>query len=423
MSEPPVPPESGDAAGAASPTPPTPPSGPGGVRRDGVWTRLRAALAPAKFPAIAVVIAFLVGGLVILLTGNNPLPVYSALARGAGLDYFIGGGDNPALAETNLIATLVTTIPYILAGLCVAFAFRAGLFNIGGTGQFFAGIVAAFWVADNTRSLPGVLIIVLALLASVVASGIYGAIPGVLKAYRGAHEVITTIMLNWIGLYVGLYLFGLGGPLKGATENPISEDIPSGAKLPIIWGNVQGLHIGIFIALAAAVAFSLIFKRTSFGYQVRATGFNPEAARAGGIAVKRTLIMTMAVSGIFAGLAGAIELLGIRYRISANSFPVEQIGFIGIAVALLGRNSAIGCVLGGLLFGALRSGSQQLQGAFAADLAVPLADIVQGVIVLLVSGDLLVRWILRKRRANRAGESTPPPEPEVPVMPTVTPTP
>jgi simple sugar transport system permease protein len=383
-----------------------------------VEARVRHALAGAKFPAMAVIVAFIVGGLVVAATGNNPFPVYKELAKGSGLDYLIqwipGTNVNAELAKINLIATIVTTTPYILAGLCVAFAFRAGLFNIGGTGQFFAGAVAAFWVADALRELPGFLLIVVALLAAVAASALYGAIPGYLKAYRGAHEVISTIMLNWIAVYMGLYLFGLDGPLKGPTENPISVDIPERAQLPVLWGDVQGVHLGLFMALAAAVVFSLVVRRTTFGYEVRATGFNQDAARAGGINVKRTLILTMAVSGIFAGLAGAGEVLGVRYHLAANEFTVEQIGFIGIAVALLGRNTAIGCVLAAFLFGALRSGSQQLQGAFAADLAVPLADTVQGVIVLLVSGDLVFRWIAERRRKRQEAEAATPPAPEAP---------
>ena len=374
-------------------------------------SRVRRALASAVFPLLAVVLAFIVGGLVVALTGNNPFPVYRELAKGSGLPYLFqwipGVSGNSQLAEINLVSTLVTSTPYILSGLCVAFAFRAGLFNIGGTGQFFAGAIAAFWVADSLRDLPGPVLILLAFLGGMLASAIYGAIPGALKAYRGAHEVISTIMLNWIAVYFGLYLFGLGGPLKGPTENPISVDIPERAKLPILWGDIQGVHVGIFVALAAAVVFSLVIRRTSFGYQVRATGYNPEAARAGGINVKRTLVLTMAVSGVFAGLAGASEVLGVRYHLAANEFQPEQIGFIGIAVALLGRNSALGCVLAGLLFGALRSGSQQLQGAFAADLAVPLADIVQGIIILLVSGDVLIRWLVSRRRRGSDAEVIP----------------
>lgn len=376
------------------------------IRRS-VALRAKSTLRGAMFPLIAVVVAFVVSGIVVLATGRNPLPVYRGLWSGAGLDYLYGWipgtGVNMAFAETNLIATLNATIPLILAGLCVAFAFRAGMFNIGGTGQFFAGMVTAFWIADLGRDWNGFVVIVLAFVGAVVASGIYGAIPGYLKAYRGAHEVITTIMLNWIAIYIGQYLFGLSGPLKGPTDNPISVDIADQTKLPVIWGTIQGLHIGIFLALAAAVVYSLVLRRTSFGYQVRATGFNPEAARAGGINVKRTIVLTLATSAIFAGLAGAIEVLGVRYRISTNTFPIEQVGFIGIAVALLGRNTAVGCVLAAFLFGALRSGSQQLQGAFSADLAVPLSDIVQGVIILMVSGDLLVRWVINRRRGGGEG--------------------
>src|SRR5262245_19799756 len=378
---------------------------------------MRAAIAraarAARFPAIAVVLAFVVGGLVVLLTGNNPFSVYKQLVLGAGLAYPFHGlpgnplGVDPDIAKFTLVATIVATTPLILAGLCVAFAFRAGLFNIGGTGQFWVGGVTAFVIADRLSGLPGPLLILLAIAGAALGGAVWGAIPGYFKAARGAHEVISTIMLNWVAVYLGQYLFGLDGPLKGPTENPISVDIPDRAKLPGIWGDVQPVHAGIFIALGAAVAFSLIFRRTAFGYDVRAVGFYPEAARAGGVRVGRIIVLAMAVSGLFAGLAGGGEVLGVNYHIASSEFAPLQIGFVGIAVALLGRNTAIGCVLAAFLFGALQSGSNQLQGAFASDLAVPLSQTVQGVIVLLVSAELIGRKLTTRRVARRPAERLP----------------
>ena len=363
----------------------------------------------ALFPLLAVILAFLLGGLVVGATGNNPLNVYKALWVGSGFDYvfhWLPGnpfGVNEQLAAFNLQQTLNAMTPLILAGLCVAFAFRAGLFNIGGTGQFWVGGVFAFVVVTELDGLPGPLLIALALLAAILGGAIWAGIAGALKALRGAHEVITTIMLNWIAIYGGQYLFSLDGPLKGPTENPISVDIPQKAELPQVWGHIQGVHVGLFIALGAAVVFSLIFRRTTLGYEIRAVGANPDAARAGGISVGWMLVITMAISGAFAGLAGAGEVLGINHHIAYNEFnqPV-QIGFTAIAVALLGRNTAIGTVFAALLFGALQSASNNLQGAFSVDLATALALIVQGIIVLVVSADYLIRLIIRRRGAQIA---------------------
>jgi simple sugar transport system permease protein len=355
----------------------------------------------ALFPAIAVIVAFGLAGVVVAITGNNPVSVYRGLWVGAGFDYpfhWLPGnpfGVDPALSAFNLQQTLNATTPLILAGLAVAFAFRAGLFNIGGTGQFWVGGIAAFFVADRLTDLPGPLLILLAVLSALATSAIYGAIPGYLKAWRGAHEVISTIMLNWIAIYVGQYLFS--GPLKAPGENPISPDLPEKTYYPQLWGDIQGVHIGLFVALGAAVVFSLIFRRSTLGYDVRAVGLNPEAARAGGVGVKRTIVLTMAISGAFAGLAGAGEVLGLNHHIASNELAPVQIGFIGIAVALLGRNTAIGTVFAALLFGALQSGSNNLQAEFSPELATALSLIVQGIIVLLVSAEHLVRLVIRHR--------------------------
>ena len=207
----------------------------------------------------------------------------------------------------------------------------------------------------------------LAIVLATLAGAVWAGIAGLLKATVGAHEVISTIMLNWIAVWVGSYLFQLNGPLQNSDPSqqsvPVSNDVVAGAKLPVFWGDpeLQGLHIGIFIALAAAVVFWVLLNRSTTGYEVRAVGFNPEAARYGGISVSRNYILVMAVCGAFAGLAGSVDLLGWQFHIATNDIlnSASRLGFFGIAVALLGRNTASGTVLAALLFGALLTGTSQ----------------------------------------------------------------
>jgi simple sugar transport system permease protein len=231
-----------------------------------------------------------------------------------------------------------------------------------------------------------------------------------MKATIGAHEVITTIMLNWIAYWVGSYLFGLGGPLQSRANGasvPVSNDIAQNTHLHVFWGDplLQGLHIGFFVSLLALVVYWIVLNRTTLGYEVRAVGFNPEAARYGGIGVARNYFLAMAIAGVFAGLAGALDVLGWEFRLDVNdiqSGTTSQIGFLGIAVALLGRNTAVGTFLGALLFGALLTGTSTRQldpSVFRPDLAGNLTLIIQGLIVLFVGADLLVLslWNARHR--------------------------
>ena len=354
---------------------------------------------------LTVFLALIVGGLAMAFTGANPLGVYKDLFVGAGFDWpfhLIPGnpfGVEALLAENNLVATLVTFTPLVLTGFAVAFAFRCGLFNIGGTGQFWVGSVCALLVAQHVGG-PG------GMLAATIAAGIGGAIwagiAGGLKAYRGAHEVITTIMLNWIAIYTTQYLFAVSGPLTdNSVGNGVSKNILESAQYPGLWGVVQKIHIGIFIALGAAVVYYVLLNRTTLGYEVRAVGFNPEAARYGGISVKRSIIASMAICGAFAGLAGAVQVLGVNYAIPASDVPVIDIGFTGIAVALLGRNTAVGVVLAALLFAALQSGGTQLSGSFNPELASSVSNIIQGTIILLVGGELVVRWLVARAKRER----------------------
>jgi general nucleoside transport system permease protein len=225
--------------------------------------------------------------------------------------------------------------------------------------------------------------------------------------------VITTIMLNWIALWVGVFLFGLGGPLQNTAQHdvPVSNDIVPSAHLPVFWGDpqLQGLHIGIFLALAAAVVYAVILNRSTKGYEARAVGFNPDAARYGGISVGWTYVLVMGACGLFAGLAGAIDVLGWQFRVATNDIQISQIGFLGIAVALLGRNTATGTCLAGLLFGALLQGTSVRNldpSVFPPELAGNLTTIIQGLVVLIVSADVLVAWLVR-RRIRRTAEPPP----------------
>jgi general nucleoside transport system permease protein len=319
--------------------------------------------------------------------------------------------DIESAAAANLQQTFVLWVPLVLTGLAVAFAFRCGLFNIGGQGQYLAGSIAAVLIATDLPKavdLPGGLLIIVTVVGAALAGAALAGIAGFLKATVGAHEVVTTIMLNWIVIWVGSYFFGLGGPFQteSSVAVPSSEDIPERAKLPVFWGDplLQGLHIGVFVALAALVVYSLVLNRTTLGYEVRAVGHNPEAARYGGISVARNYFLAMAIAGVFAGLAGALDVLGWEFRLDITSIQSSTIGFIGIAVALLGRNTAVGVGLAALLFAALDTGTstRNLDPAiFNPELATSLSVIIQGLIILFVGADLIVLLAIRSLRRKR----------------------
>jgi ABC-type uncharacterized transport system permease subunit len=380
------------------------------------------------------VLAFLVSGIVVLLTTGSirdTLKTYRAIFRGAGLNWFFEIGshsigvpfaaarvwfpwntdDVTSQAASNLEQTLLLWVPLVLTGLAVAFAFRCGLFNIGGNGQYLAGSIAAVLIATElpgVLDLPGPLLIIVSIVGAMLAGAALAGIAGLLKGTVGAHEVITTIMLNWIVVWVGSYLFDVGGPLQtksGAAAGavPSSADIPDKAHLHAFWGDplLQGLHIGFFISLASLIVYSLVLNRTTLGYEVRAVGHNPEAARYGGINVPKNYFMAMAIAGMFAGLAGSLDILGWQYRVDITTIQGANIGFIGIAVALLGRNTAVGVGLSALLFAALQTGtaSRNLDPTiFAPGVGGSLAVIIQGLVVLFVGADVLILIVLAKLR-------------------------
>jgi simple sugar transport system permease protein len=369
-------------------------------------------------PIITVLFAFFVAALVVLFTGGNPIETFEAIFKGTGLNWLFPwtSGDDRIVAEINLQQTLIVTTPLILTGLAVAFAFRCGLFNIGGQGQYLVGSFFAVWVGSSFDTMAAVPHILLAMLAACLGGALWGGIAGLLKATTGANEVISTIMLNWIAVWTGVYLFGLGGPLQSDTERsvPVSNDIAENAKLPVFWGDpeLQGLHVGIFFALAALLVFWVLLNRTRTGFEVRAVGFNPEAARAAGISVGRNYVLVMAICGLFAGFAGSLDVLGWQFRIATNDVEISQIGFLGIAVALLGRNTAVGVLFSALLFGALVTGTSVRNldpTVFEPAKAVNLTWIIQGLVVLMVSADILVLylWKLRGKLRRRGGGAQP----------------
>jgi general nucleoside transport system permease protein len=380
-------------------------------------------------PLLTTMIAVFVGGLVVLATGNDPIQAYIGIFKGAGLNWFFEVGsydiripftdtrvwfpwnvdETTSQAAFNLQQTLLGYVtPLILTGLAVAFAFRCGLFNIGGQGQYIVGAMVAVWVGTVWVDLPGVPHTLLAIAFAMLAGAAWAGIAGLLKATVGAHEVITTIMLNWIAYWVGTYAFGQGGPLQNTTNPavPISNDVVQDVRLPVWWGDplLQGLHIGFFVSIAALVVYWFILNRTTVGYEVRAVGYNPEAARYGGISVARNYFLAMAIAGMFAGLGGAIDILGWQFRLGSLDIQTSQVGFIGIAVALLGRNTAIGVGLSALLFGTLLYGTSTRNielGEFPPELAGNLTLMIQALVLLFVGADLLVLYIWSLRRKLR----------------------
>ncbi|MCC6728460.1 MAG: ABC transporter permease [Chthonomonadales bacterium] len=314
----------------------------------------------------AVAFALAVGAAVMAMAGDSPLEAYAALARGA-------AGDSTALFRTLARAT-----PLLLSGLAVALALRAGLFNIGAEGQLLCGALAAGWVGFALPPLPAAVHLPLALLAGAAAGGAWGFVPGLLRAWRGTHEVIVTIMMNYIAILLTHYLVNdvLRDPSSLAIATPF---VRPAARLPAVGGN-SNLSAGFGIALAMAVAVSLLVRRTPFGLGTRAVGLNAEAARTAGIRVGPLMVAAMTLSGALAGLAGAVEVLGVHRRFLDAFSP--GYGFDSIAVALLGNLGSAGVCLSALLFGALGAGAPYMEAL--SHVPRQLVGVVQAVVILAV---------------------------------------
>ena len=300
------------------------------ARSPATLTAFRRGASGVVVPVLTTVIAFIAGGLIVLATGHNPLSTYQSIFNGTGLNWLFPwvSGSERATAASNLQQTLLQATPLILVGLAVAFAFRAGMFNIGGQGQYTVGWIVAVWVGSSFAGMPPLLHIVFAIVAAAAAGAAWAGIAGFLKATTGANEVISTIMLNWIAIWLGVYCFQLGGPLHNPhlSSTPVSNSVVAGAKLPVFWGSstLQGLDVGIFISLALAVVFGLLIKRTRLGYEARTVGFNPEAASYAGMNVGRTWIRVMLICGAFAGVAASLDILGWKFNLFTNDIQTSH---------------------------------------------------------------------------------------------------
>jgi len=348
---------------------------------------------PALVPLAAIVLALAVGAVVILLVGNNPLEAYAALLRG-----MFG-------SPTRIAASLARSTPFIGAALAVAFAFRAGLFNIGAEGQILVGATLAAWVGTFSflQDVPGLLLVPIVILAGAVGGALWGGIPGVLKATTGAHEVIVTIMLNSIALLYVRWLVSSDDPVvlrDMSASVPHTVPISPNARLPEIVSSQPPLHVGFLLMVALCAVVWFILRRTSFGFEVMTVGTNPNAARYAGIGVKRTIIVVMALSGAFAGLAGAGEVSGTIGFLLPGVFVA--IGFDAIAIALLARTHPFAIILTAFLWGSMLSGAGLMQQE--TGLSIDAVRIIQALVLLFVAADVIVRTIFRLK-ADHHGDA------------------
>jgi ABC-type uncharacterized transport system permease subunit len=359
-------------------------------------------------PALAVLTALIIGAVIIALTDVDTLPLWGtdpAEAFRLTMDgifdafraLFVGSlGSTRAISETLFAAT-----PLILAGLAVAVGFQAGLFNIGVNGQMLIGGMAALWVGF-TLDLPAIILIPLALAAAIIGGGFWAGIAGLLKAKTGAHEVITTIMLNFIALFLVDYLLTTSIFQQPGRNDPISQAVNAAAQFPRLLGDHR-LQIGFLIALGAVAFVWWLMYRTTMGFEFRAVGFNPDGGRYAGMNVAWVYVSVMAVSGALAGLAGANQILGLEPYRGITNFA-GNIGFDAIALALLGRSHPVGVLFAGLLFGALKAGGREMQGA--AGIPIDLVLVLQALIIVMIAAPELVRAIYRIKTPEKDAGAT-----------------
>jgi ABC-type uncharacterized transport system permease subunit len=361
-------------------------------------------------PVGSVVFAFVLGGLIVAVTGGDPIAAYEGLVCG-GLGLLCSGGENSALQISN---TIVFVTPLLMAGVAVALPFRAGLFNIGAEGQYIAGAVACTAIGVKFSTLPAPILLPMVLLGGMAAGALWAGIAGVLKATTGAHEVVTTIMLNYVALWLVRYLI-IGGPLELQGGFSVSTPIGAGAQLAtilphtnqILFGlpsSVYRVNTGLFIGLVAVAVFAFLLWRTSLGYEIRAVGQSQRAAHYAGVSVRRTIIVTMLIAGAFAGLAGAVQIAGVDHNLTDIYFS-DTTGFDAIAVALLGLGSGVGIVLASLLFGALHAGGSVMQAD--AGISSSLVLVLQALILFSIGANFLGAIKVRLPAFGRTS-STPP---------------
>jgi general nucleoside transport system permease protein len=344
-------------------------------------------------PLASVLFAFIAGALLLIATGSNPFDAYGGLLCG-GLGLACTQGENPALQIAN---TIVYAIPLITAGVAVALPFRAGLFNIGAEGQMLAGAMACTALGIKLHDWPAVALLPTVMVGGMLAGAAWAGIAGILKATVGAHEVVTTIMLNYVAQWLLRFLI-IGGPLELRAGTSKSLPIGDGARLATFLPNsdtlqifglpasVYRVHVGLVIAVVAVAVFAILLWRTSLGYEIRAAGQSQKAARYAGVSVRRTIIVTMLIAGAFAGLTGAIQIAGVDHNLTDKYFS-DTTGFDAIAVALLGLGSAVGIVLAAILFGALHAGGAVMQAD--AGISSSLVLVLQALILFSIAANFL----------------------------------
>jgi general nucleoside transport system permease protein len=340
-------------------------------------------------PFVSVAIAIAVGSLLILASGQDPVAAFAALWQGA-------FGSQRAIGETLLRST-----PLMFTGLALAYGFRAGLFNIGAEGQLFLGGLAAAFVGIKVAGMPWIVSVPLILLSAAAAGAAWAFIPALMKARIGANEVITTMMFSYIGKYLVSYL--VTGPLSDKSGIPQTAQLPATSMLPRLNTFLPFLlptraHAGILLAVVMAFVVWVVLKYTTLGYDARAVGFNPFASQAGGISVQSTIIKSLCISGALAGLAGAVEVMGVYGRLF-DSFS-NGFGFTGIAVALLAKNNPLAVIAAALLFGALSAGAGTMQ--LEANVSQQLVAVIQAIIIFLVAAETIVTWVVERSRKRKA---------------------
>ncbi len=375
-------------------------------------------------PALAVLTGFIIGAIVIALSNDAVIVAYRnffhapgaalaatwnaiSIAYGSlfygsfgslpeiyrGLQSYFATGDNKLILKAiyPITESLTAVTPYILAGLAVAVGFKCGLFNIGAEGQFGIGALSSAFVGYSIHGLPWYIHLPLAMLAGAAGGALWGAIPGLLKGLTGAHEVVTTIMMNYISYSLSNWL--LNGPMKAPGFRPLTPVIDNSAMLPRFFPAPLRFNWGFIVALAvAALVYWFLFK-TTIGFEIRAVGANPDGARYAGMNIVKNFVIAMTLSGGLAGLAGAAQVLGVDHWVG-QGFSAGY-GFDSIAIALLGQSHPFGVVLSAFLWGTLRSGATSMQ--FTAGVPIEIISIIQGLVIVFVAAPAVIRWIYRIR--------------------------
>ena len=395
----------------------------------------RGAFNALVIPLLSIFTALLIGGLIIAFSNLEVLAAWSnffqapleavkltlASMWGAYTSLFEGAfgipkdiieafriwletGETRALREAfrSFSESLVITTPYIFAGLAVALGFRGGLFNIGVEGQLFVGGLASAYVGYSITGLPWIIHLPLTVLAGILAGAFWGAIPGILKAKTGAHEVINTIMMNYIAFRLTDYL--LTGPMARPDNLPITPEVAPSAYLPALFDKPMRIHWGFFVALGVAWLVYWFLWKTTTGLEIRMVGANPKAARYAGISITVIIVLTMSLSGALGGMTGVNQVLGVDHRL-VRAFSTGY-GFDSIALALLGNSHPLGVVLASLLFGFMRGGAARMQSV--AGVPVEIIRIMQGLVIIFVAAPEIIRSLYRlKKPKEEEGPTVP----------------